>query len=332
VYPARAYRDWSVGCDWSGGACQSSSWEVTENSLGYSGPVTALASFFMGLDDPNAASAISLVLVTNIPQVDLKWTKYPQGNVLTYKVELRSTGLATTTNSVASATNWTHSLPDRGRTYRYQILVYTNGLFVRRAQTVTFEIPRLAISGLSLEYDKDKQKVLLEWDALGVPSTVYSVERTLDDGTGYTNRLVGAVLSFEDNLVLPGRTYRYRITGQTNSLVIAESSEAVISLPGLSEGFQIRGNFIRPVKCPQECSAEIRVNILAVVDSVSVDIYDAEGTRVRRYSETNPSEGIWIRSWDGDDDHGKPVPSGVYLAVIRVGEAAPGRAKIMVVR
>jgi endoglucanase len=46
-YPARAYRDFSVGCDWDGAQCRASSWELTEPDDGYQGPFILLISFFM---------------------------------------------------------------------------------------------------------------------------------------------------------------------------------------------------------------------------------------------------------------------------------------------
>ena len=47
AFPAYAYRDWSVGCDWTGSACASSSWEVTEPMAAYQGPFVLLVSFMM---------------------------------------------------------------------------------------------------------------------------------------------------------------------------------------------------------------------------------------------------------------------------------------------
>ena len=46
-FPAYAYRDWSVGCDWTGSACASSSWEVTEPMAAYQGPFVLLVAFMM---------------------------------------------------------------------------------------------------------------------------------------------------------------------------------------------------------------------------------------------------------------------------------------------
>lgn len=46
-YPAYAYRDWSVGCDWDGSMCTSRSWEITEPMCAYQGPVVLLLSLMM---------------------------------------------------------------------------------------------------------------------------------------------------------------------------------------------------------------------------------------------------------------------------------------------
>ena len=46
-YPAYAYRDFSVSCDWDGNACRACSWEITEPMAAYQGPLVLLLSFFM---------------------------------------------------------------------------------------------------------------------------------------------------------------------------------------------------------------------------------------------------------------------------------------------
>ncbi|HTJ45710.1 MAG TPA: glycoside hydrolase family 9 protein [Kofleriaceae bacterium] len=46
-FPAYAYRDFSVGCDWDGANCKASSWEITEPMAAYQGPFVFLVSFFM---------------------------------------------------------------------------------------------------------------------------------------------------------------------------------------------------------------------------------------------------------------------------------------------
>lgn len=46
-YPARAYRDFSVGCGWNGSTCTAASWEITEPDVGYQGALVLLVAFAM---------------------------------------------------------------------------------------------------------------------------------------------------------------------------------------------------------------------------------------------------------------------------------------------
>jgi hypothetical protein len=46
-YPAYAYRDFSVSCDWDGSQCLACAWEISEPMNAYEGPFVLLASFMM---------------------------------------------------------------------------------------------------------------------------------------------------------------------------------------------------------------------------------------------------------------------------------------------
>jgi len=47
TYPARAYRDFSVGCGWNGSICTAASWELTEPDVNYQGPLVMMLSYVM---------------------------------------------------------------------------------------------------------------------------------------------------------------------------------------------------------------------------------------------------------------------------------------------
>ena len=47
TFPAYAYRDFSVGCEWNGSVCTASSWELTEPDVGYQGAMVLLTAFVM---------------------------------------------------------------------------------------------------------------------------------------------------------------------------------------------------------------------------------------------------------------------------------------------
>jgi flagellar hook assembly protein FlgD len=61
---------------------------------------------------------------------------------------------------------------------------------------------------------------------------------------------------------------------------------------------------------------------------VTVDILDVRGARVRRVLDEARPAGPSAASWDGRDQAGRAVVSGVYFVVVRTGEASD-RAKVV---
>jgi hypothetical protein len=57
--------------------------------------------------------------------------------------------------------------------------------------------------------------------------------------------------------------------------------------------------------------------------NVALDIHDARGHRVRRLIENEGfDQGPGVAVWDGTDDEGRVLPSGLYLARIQTGGVA----------
>lgn len=50
-----------------------------------------------------------------------------------------------------------------------------------------------------------------------------------------------------------------------------------------------------------------------------VSFYDAEGRRVGRLPPAERPAGVWRVRWEGRDQRGRPLPAGVYFAVIEFG-------------
>jgi len=59
---------------------------------------------------------------------------------------------------------------------------------------------------------------------------------------------------------------------------------------------------------------------LARAGDIRVDLFDVSGRRVRTIERAGASAGEHVLIWDGRDDSGRGVPSGVYLARWRAGE------------
>jgi hypothetical protein len=54
--------------------------------------------------------------------------------------------------------------------------------------------------------------------------------------------------------------------------------------------------------------------------AVTLDIVDVAGRRVRRLVHGHRPAGSLRVAWSGDDDAGRPAPSGAYIAVLRLSE------------
>lgn len=61
--------------------------------------------------------------------------------------------------------------------------------------------------------------------------------------------------------------------------------------------------------------------VLPTAERVEIAIFDASGRRVRTVADASRGAGAQIDSWDGRDDAGRAVASGVYRARIRHGDA-----------
>ncbi len=64
--------------------------------------------------------------------------------------------------------------------------------------------------------------------------------------------------------------------------------------------------------------------------SVRLSVYDALGRHVRTLVESEQPAGSYTVRWDGHDDAGRPVPSGVYLYRIVAGDFVHARTMLLV--
>ncbi len=70
---------------------------------------------------------------------------------------------------------------------------------------------------------------------------------------------------------------------------------------------------------PFNPSTRIRFEI-AERQQVDVVIYDIRGFKVRTLSKETLDAGLHVMNWDGTDDHGQLVSSGVYMYRVKAGE------------
>lgn len=72
---------------------------------------------------------------------------------------------------------------------------------------------------------------------------------------------------------------------------------------------------------PFNPSTSISFNVPGTTDQrVSLIVYDVRGKRTKTLIDSSFEPGTHMVSWNGRDDDGEPVPSGIYLYVLRAGD------------
>lgn len=128
--------------------------------------------------------------------------------------------------------------------------------------------------------------------------------------------------SFVDRAVEPGRSYRYRVdvieSGVRRTLF---ETEPVASPPAALALHQNRPNPFNP-------STTISFSLDAA-GPISVEVYDASGARVRSLASGAYPAGGHAIAWDGRNDRGESVPSGVYFCRLRAGKRTLSRTMVL---
>ncbi len=139
-------------------------------------------------------------------------------------------------------------------------------------------------------------------------------------------RMVGVDAS--GNFLLAGSTYSYSAGGSDLYLMKVEGSaslDAEWTDPAMPNQFALAQNY------PNPFNAGTRLEfVLSERSAYSLTIYNILGQTVRRWEGTGYMAGIHALDWDGRDDDGRPVPSGVYLYALRAQDHAQTKKMILV--
>ena len=103
---------------------------------------------------------------------------------------------------------------------------------------------------------------------------------------------------------------------------VEESREGIALQP---TEFRLDQNFPNPFD--DETTIRYR---LGAASLVSVDIYNMIGQRVRQLVSTTAEAGLYELQWDGRDDRGRALASGLYIYRLRAGEFTESRKMVIV--
>lgn len=175
----------------------------------------------------------------------------------------------------------------------------------------------VAMRSFTAEYDGEG--VLLRWEASSSAAfdgfNIYRGDGV--DPKGYTrinDTLIPPdnVSDYLDESAMRGRVYTYRISAVENGMETM-SSEAVIEIPPGS--VTLYHNYPNPFNPSTSISF-----YLPFPSAVSLAVFDAGGRRVRILENGVLTGGRYSVQWDGSNDSGSPVSSGVYYCRLKAGK------------
>lgn len=162
--------------------------------------------------------------------------------------------------------------------------------------------------------------------------------RISDDGEPVWSRTIGGTESDYARAVVPtadgntlaaGYSYSYsyggsdvyvvKIRGDAMTAVFEQSSS------GLPAAAALEQNYPNPFNASTTITFD-----LTIQSAVELAIYNVLGRTVKRFTQNLLPAGRYRVEWDGTDDHGRPVASGVYLYRLSTGSASLSKKMVLV--
>ena len=181
------------------------------------------------------------------------------------------------------------------------------------------------VSLLGTEVSSDRVMLIWTGSDHGAAATVYR-HGTSDDWAplGHAAFDGSGQLRFEDRTVAPGARYAYRL-GWVVSGAEQFSPATWVSVPA---AFSL--SFAPPRPNPSPGSARLSY-VLSHAGPVRLDLFTATGARVRTLESGMRDAGPHEVAWNGTDERGRSMPSGVYFARLDA-EGRAMRHLVMVLR
>ena len=160
--------------------------------------------------------------------------------------------------------------------------------------------------------------VLLSWSVSASSPfdgfNVYRSPSTEEEFSRLNDEIIPAELgtSFEDGTALPGHSYLYRIGAVSKEGETYSQSFSITLPPKPTTLYQNYPNPFNP-------STNITF-YLPKQQHVTVAIYDVKGGKIRTLVEGATSVGRHVIQWDGRNDNGGQVGSGVYYYRLKAGK------------
>jgi hypothetical protein len=122
------------------------------------------------------------------------------------------------------------------------------------------------------------------------------------------------------------RIYDYAASvQQITSLFDINTAVSVTDDPGISRSYELYQNYPNPFNPNTAISYQLVANSF-----VTLKVYDVLGREIRTLVEGIVQAGVHSAGWDGKNDWGVGVPSGIYLCQLRTGSFVMTRKMLLI--
>lgn len=223
-----------------------------------------------------------------------------------------STGVGVRTAVFSSA--WASSTLDAGdsigvgaglafQRFGYFLSAYFDG--TAGSLKVATDLPRtLTLSGTIL----DNNSHPIPGATLQLTGMIQSLSVPVDSGTGsfsVENLMAG-------NYTLTPSAEGYQFDVPQMSFSPLSSTQSGLAFQGVATGIQLENNLFNPVK-----GEKVTFRYSVLEGHVSLRVRTLRGAPVKTVVDEDKSAGAHVAEWDGKDESGRPVASGVYLVLFK---------------
>lgn len=278
------------------------------------------AKFTTGASAPASPTNLNAT-VSGSTQINLAWQDNANDET-GYKIDRRLTNTSpwvtiATTNS--NVTSYSDTQLIDGIKYFYRIYAFNSNGNSNFSNEVNATTTMNAPTNLVLQVLGNTQ-ISLGWTDNSQSESAYSIEKKIGQSGQYSllTDVASNVISYTDATVVPGQQYFYRVKGFNVNIASAYSNEVNVTLTNIAEEGIIPKNFVLYQNYPNPFNPTTTIKFAVPTESlVNISIYDINGTNIATVVNEIKSAGYFTTSWDGKNNNGTNVSSGIYFYTIR---------------
>ncbi|MBI5729858.1 MAG: fibronectin type III domain-containing protein [Ignavibacteriales bacterium] len=274
----------------------------------------------------------NLTVQTVNSQVTLNWTDNSQGED-GYTIERKqgSTGQFVKVSDVnKNVSTYTETPLNDGTKYYYRVYAFNsngNSGFSNEVNAVT---PMLAPTNLTVQ--TVNSQAVLHWTDNSQSEDGYTIERKVGQSGQFAKvtDVNSNATTYTDAAVTAGQQYFYRVRGFNSNINSSYSNEATVTITDVNGEEAIPTSFALYQNYPNPFNPSTTIKF-AVPNTaqVAIDIYDLNGQKIAAIMNEEKAAGYHTVSWNGKNNKGADVTSGIYFYTIRAGSFTEVRKMLL---